>query len=453
MNTFWEDISLFVKQTSQKDSSLFRFAYKLETVDLETLFESLRDTGISLFYYSKPNEDKNFLGIGKIKSQYTEQTISSAAKNNLSSDNSIVSVNFNSGLLDSIPLVLGSEKFPLEKNESLWNDFEGSNWFIPQMLIFVNKKQPYFIFQFFVDNPELSLLESVIEICSKTEKSQNNCSIKKTVSATDLNDWTTAINKALLEISSQCIQKVVLARRIMIALNDSLNFSKALSRLSEKYPECITFAYKENNSIFFGTTPEKLFSIKENKIETEALAGSIARGINPEDDLQKQTLLLENQKEINEHNNVLSFILSNLKDHCEVINYATPPQIKKLSNIQHLQTKISSTLKDGIDVLELLKRLHPTPAVCGLPKKQALELIKELEYFDRGLYSGVIGWYNEKGESEFSVGIRSALLKDNTLTAYAGCGIVEGSNPVLEFQETELKFKPILSLLENEITN
>lgn len=453
MNTFLENISLFIKQKPQKDSSLFRFAYKLETVDLETLFESLRNTGISLFYYSRPNEEKSFLGIGKIKSRYTEQTISSAAKNNLSSDNSIVSVNFNPGLLDCIPLVLGSEKFPLEKNESLWNDFEGSNWFIPQILILLHKKQPYFIFQFFVDNPELSLLESVIERCSKRENSQNNCSIKKTVSATDLNEWTTAINKALFEISSQCIQKIVLARRIKITLNNSFNFSKALSRLSEKYPECIIFAYKENNSIFFGATPEKLFSIKENKIETEALAGSIARGINPEDDLQKQTLLIENQKEINEHNNVLSFILSNLKDHCEVINYVTPPQIKKLSNIQHLQTKISSTLKDGIDVLELLKKLHPTPAVCGLPQKKALELIKELEYFDRGLYSGVIGWYNEKGESEFSVGIRSALLKDNTLIAYAGCGIVEGSNPVLEFQETELKFKPILLLLENEITN
>jgi len=453
LNTFLEDISLFIKQKSKADSSLIRFAYKLETLDLEALFESLRDSEASLFYYSKPNEEKSFLGIGKVKSQHTAQIISSAANGNSSSNNSIVSVNFDPELLNSIPLVLGSEKFPLKKSESLWNDFEDSNWFIPQILILVNKEQPYLVFQFFGNNPELSLLESVIRNCSKNEKSQHNCSIKKIVSATDINEWTTAINKALLEISSQSIQKVVLARRIQLALNDNFNFSKALSTLNKKYPECITFAYKEKSSVFFGATPEKLFSIQKNKMETEALAGSIARGINQEEDFEKQIQLQSNQKDINEHNNVLSFLLSNLVDYCEAFNYDKPPQIKKLSNIQHLQTKISSTLKDGIDVLELLKRLHPTPAVCGLPQKKALELIKELEYFDRGLYSGVIGWYNEKGESEFSVGIRSALLKDNTLSAYAGCGIVEGSNPALEFQETELKFKPILSLLENEITN
>lgn len=453
MNTILKDLNLFIKQKSQEDSSLFRFAYKLENVDLEALFESLRDSENSLFYYSKPYEEKSFLGIGKIKSKHADQTIGSAAKNDASSQNSIVSVNFNLELLNNIPLVLGSEKFPLVKKESLWNDFEDSNWFIPQILILVNEKQPYLIFQFFGNNPELSLLESVIEKCSKTEKSQHNCTIKEVISATDKNGWTRSINKALLEISSRSIQKVVLARRVQIALNDNFNFSNALSTLNENYPECVTFAYKEKNSVFFGATPEKLFSIKKNRIETEALAGSIERGISKEEDFEKQIQLQSNLKDINEHNNVLSFILNNLKDYCEELKYDNPPQIKKLSNIQHLQTKISSTLKDGIDVLVLLKKMHPTPAVCGLPQKKALELIKELEYFDRGLYSGVIGWYNEKGESEFSVGIRSALLKDNTLSAYAGCGIVEGSNPALEFQETELKFKPILSLLENEITN
>lgn len=210
---------------------------------------------------------------------------------------------------------------------------------------------------------------------------------------------------------------------------------------------------KESNSIFFGSSPEKMFSLKDKKLETEALAGSSARGLNIEDDLINESNLLLNPKELCEHKNVFSFLINSLKNFSDEISYSSNPQIKKLSNIQHLQTPITAILKDEIDILELLKVLHPTPAVCGLPQKNALELIKDLEYFDRGLYAGIIGWYNAKKRAEFVVSIRSALLKDNTITAFAGCGIVEGSNPVTEFYETELKLKPILSLLENEIIN
>ncbi len=454
MSTFLEEISLSIKQKQNADSSLIRFAHKLETVNLETLFETLKFSNTPLFYYSKPIEDKSFLGIGRLETPGSSQFINSISKNNSRPNNSIASVNFDSDLFNSLPLVLGSEIFPIEKGENLWNDFEDSNWFIPQILVTVNNENAYLIFQFFGDNPDLSLLELVLEKISNAESVVIQHSIMhKIISSTGISEWRAAIEKALLEISYQNIQKIVLARRIQLALTGNFNFSKALPALKVKYPECITFAYKEKSSIFFGATPERLFSIKKNNIETEALAGSIARGITPDEDFEKQTLLLNNQKDINEHNNVLSFILTNLKDYCEAINYDTQPQVKKLSNIQHLQTKISSTLRNGIDVLELQKKLHPTPAVCGLPQKKALELIKELEYFDRGLYAGVIGWFNERSESEFSVGIRSALLKNNVLTAFAGCGIVDGSNPALEFQETELKFKPILSLLENEITN
>ena len=255
------------------------------------------------------------------------------------------------------------------------------------------------------------------------------------------------------EITKHNIEKIVLARRMQLVLKSNFSISSFLSKLQTKYPECITFAYKENDSIFFGSTPEKLFTLDGNKIETEALAGSIARGANLNEDLVLESNLLNNQKDINEHNNVLSFLLSNLEDFSEKISYNPKPQIKKLQNIQHLQTPIKAMLKEGVDILELLRKLHPTPAVCGLPQKKAWELIEDLEYFDRGLYAGVVGWFNEKRKCEFSVGIRSAILKNNMLTAYAGCGIVEGSDPISEYHETELKFKPILSLLENEIIN
>src|SRR5690606_15629740 len=104
-------------------------------------------------------------------------------------------------------------------------------------------------------------------------------------------------------------------------------------------------------------------------------------------------------------------------------------------------------------MLHVMRSLFPTPAVCGIPKDKSLKLIEETETFDRGLFSGIIGWFNTDGYGEFFVSIRSALVNDKKLYAYAGCGIVDGSDPVEEFEETNLKLNPILSLFNNADKN
>jgi len=124
------------------------------------------------------------------------------------------------------------------------------------------------------------------------------------------------------------------------------------------------------------------------------------------------------------------------------------PIVKKLSNIQHLQTAVKGSLKHGANMFDVVSSLFPTPAVCGIPKDFSLQIIEENEDFDRGLFAGLIGWFNTEGFGDFNVAIRSALIKENKLYIYAGCGIVEGSNPVEEFEETQLKLKPILSLFD-----
>ena len=126
------------------------------------------------------------------------------------------------------------------------------------------------------------------------------------------------------------------------------------------------------------------------------------------------------------------------------------PVIRKLPNIQHLWTIMKARLKDDIKMFDLLMRLHPTPAICGDPWKIAKDFILEMEPHDRGLYSGNIGWFNYNGCGEFAVGIRSAVINESNLFAYAGCGIVEGSEPNSEYEESEIKLKPILSLFVDE---
>ena len=120
--------------------------------------------------------------------------------------------------------------------------------------------------------------------------------------------------------------------------------------------------------------------------------------------------------------------------------------IKKLNNIQHISTSISAKMNSNNTPLNIIKELSPTPAVCGIPKEVSLNLIKKLENYYRGLYSGIIGWFNFNDEGEFAVAIRSALTYGNKLIAFAGSGIVEKSDPDLEYEETELKLKPILSI-------
>ena len=115
--------------------------------------------------------------------------------------------------------------------------------------------------------------------------------------------------------------------------------------------------------------------------------------------------------------------------------------LKKLHNIQHLHTVLNSELVEDTNMFEIIEAIYPTAAICGEPRDKALSLIKKIEDYKRGLYSGLIGYFNLNDEGEFVVGIRSALLHENKLFAYAGCGIVEGSDPEKEFQETELKLK------------
>ncbi len=452
MNKYSLEIQKFNKSNSIPFNGLVRFAFRVKFARLEEIIDSLQEIN-SFFFFSKPVDGYKFLGIGCTENQVSNDFIRFVSQGTIDSK-MLYEANPELMIPEYVPLVLGAEKFPYKKNETLWKDFSESKWFIPQILLYQTPSTSIIIFQYFGNNPPFDLFEQTINLLehssTKTHKINNRIYNSRT---STLNDWEKSVKLALKEIETNAIEKVVLARKITLDIKSEFSLPNALTQLQDKYSDCTTFAYKESNSIFFGSSPEKMFSLKDNKLETEALAGSSARGLNIEDDLINESNLLLNPKELCEHKNVFSFLINSLKNFSDEISYSSNPQIKKLSNIQHLQTPITAILKDEIDILELLKALHPTPAVCGLPQKNALELIKDLEYFDRGLYAGIIGWYNAKKRAEFVVSIRSALLKDNTITAFAGCGIVEGSNPVTEFYETELKLKPILSLLENEIIN
>jgi menaquinone-specific isochorismate synthase len=184
-------------------------------------------------------------------------------------------------------------------------------------------------------------------------------------------------------------------------------------------------------------------------MHTEALAGSAPRGNSASEDATLAQALLHSEKDLREHRLVLESIARRVADLGLKLEHASQPRVLGLANVQHLHLPISASLPAGVHLLDLVARLHPTPAVGGTPREPAVAAIARLEPFNRGLYAGPQGWVDHRGGGEFFVGIRSALVDGRTAMVYAGAGIVAGSSPEKEFAETELKFKALIEALTN----
>jgi isochorismate synthase len=259
-------------------------------------------------------------------------------------------------------------------------------------------------------------------------------------------DWQRRVHKALETIETGELVKVVLSRRKVLHARGSFSLDTALQRLCTHYPECVVFAISSGDTTFIGATPEDLAILEQGKLSVACLASSTARGEDEENDTRLQNQLFLSPKEQAEHNAVTSLVAEEMQELCTESRRDPEARPMKLKNIQHMLTSFTGRLKPGIDILDVVQRLHPTPAVAGVPTRRGLQLINELEG-DRGWYAAPVGWFDHKGEGEFAVGIRSALVDGNSAFLYAGCGIVAGSDPEREYAETELKFEPMLNAL------
>ncbi|KAK6249930.1 hypothetical protein SCA6_003935 [Theobroma cacao] len=254
--------------------------------------------------------------------------------------------------------------------------------------------------------------------------------------------WDLAVKRALQTInrSSSPLIKVVLARSSRVLTATDIDPITWLACLQVEGENAYQFCLQPPNApAFIGNTPEQLFHRKWLSISSEAMAGTRARGGSRTLDLQIEHDLLSSPKDHLEFTIVRESIQNKLESVCDRVVVEPKKTVRKLRRIQHLFAQLAGNLKREDDEFEILSYLHPTPAVCGFPTETARLFISETEMFDRGMYAGPVGWFGG-GESEFAVGIRSALVeKDLGALIYAGTGIVEGSNPSLEWDELELK--------------
>ncbi len=257
-----------------------------------------------------------------------------------------------------------------------------------------------------------------------------------------------AVATAVGLISRGGLEKIVIARAKDVSAAAPFHPLTMLNGLRQRFPDCSAFSVANGRGqSFIGASPERLLRVEGRVALTEALAGSAGRGATASEDAALGAGLLRSDKDLREHRIVLDSILRELGPLGLEASYPARPLLRRLSNVQHLHTPVEATLPEGVRLLDMVARLHPTPAVGGTPRAAAVPAIGELEGFARGLYGGALGWIDSRGAGEFVVGLRSALVDGSRARMYAGAGIVAGSSPEAEFEETELKFSAMQDAL------
>lgn len=251
--------------------------------------------------------------------------------------------------------------------------------------------------------------------------------------------FTRSVESALHSISSGSIEKVVLARDLVLPITSEPDLGPALSRLHERYQDCWT--YKIGN--VFGATPEILLRAKNGKVSARVLAGTAARGTDPDVDVAIADGLSHSLKNKHEHDYAVQSLISELKPFCSSVEYQKEPFSLVLPDLWHLATDVTGELLPGVSLLDVIEKLHPTAAVAGTPRDQAMALIEQLEPFDRGGYAGPVGWLSSNGGGEIAIALRGGVIEKDCIRAIAGSGVVSESIPEAELVETELKFRAV----------
>ena len=261
--------------------------------------------------------------------------------------------------------------------------------------------------------------------------------------------YVAAVRRGLDAIAAGEVSKVVLARDLIGSAPAGADLRRLVRALSSGYPD--TWAFAVDGLI--GASPETLITVEDGIVTARVLAGTAARGADPDADTAASLALATSTKDQDEHQFAVRSVLSSLAAHTSALRASEQPFTLKLPNVWHLATDVEGRLSDAASARDLVAALHPTAAVAGTPTPRARELIRRLEPFDRGRYAGPVGWIDAGGSGEWAIALRCAqfdpgdAVEPIPLTAYAGAGIVAGSDPESELLETRVKFRPIVDAL------
>ena len=264
------------------------------------------------------------------------------------------------------------------------------------------------------------------------------------------------VARALALMQSGPLRKVVLSRSLHLRADAPIDLRQLLRNLAWRNPSGYTFAVDlppdgeraTGVRTLLGASPELLVSRSGLQVLANPLAGSAARSVDPLEDQERARALLASPKDLHEHAVVIDAVAEALRPYCKTLDVPAGPSLINTPTMWHLSSRIVGELADpSISSLTLAAALHPTPAVCGFPTRLAHETIDSIEPFERGYYTGAVGWCDASGDGQWAVTIRCAEADERTLRLFAGAGIVAGSRPESELAETEAKFRTMLQAM------
>ena len=258
--------------------------------------------------------------------------------------------------------------------------------------------------------------------------------------------WKERVAEAIKRVESSQVDKVVLARDLIATSTQAIQTIPILKKLAAEYPATWTFAVDG----LVGATPELLLRLSRGMVTSRVLAGTIPKTGNDEKDLALAASLARSSKDLEEHEYAVRSVADALEPFCSSTNVPESPFVLHLANVMHLATDVTGALietKQRVGAFSLLQSLHPSAAVCGTPRNIAFDIITEVEGMNRGRYAGPVGWIDASGDGELGIALRSGQITDREIRIFAGCGIVAGSNPEKELEESNAKMIAMRSAL------
>ncbi len=450
---------LRTKESCRQDNSkqLVSFSQDIESIDPLIAFDKLAQPNNLNFYWEYKSDQEAFAAFDAVeKIEVTGSNRFTIVENFIKSclNKLVIFKSENNHHNIYLPRFLCA--FSFFHSQQISFPFPAATIFLPRWQITLKGEKCIFTANLFINTN--SDLEKIIEniynfyqkintLLDKSFKLDLDQGILKQKYVNDADTFKTSVKSALKEIYSKKLNKVVLANALDVRSTIAFNTSKSLNNLRELHPNCYVFCVSNGKGEnFIGASPERLISIQNQLLITDALAGSAPRGKTPAEDAAKANNLLSSTKERREHELVMEFIRQKLLE-LGLSPQLEAPRLRQLSNIQHLWTPITAQVPTNINPLQIVAQLHPTPAVAGATTEMACAAIQKYENFPRGLYAAPLGWVDGNGNCEFIVAIRSALINGEFARLYAGAGIVAGSNPDKEFAEIQLKLQALLKAL------
>lgn len=340
-----------------------------------------------------------------------------------------------------------------EKRTALWEKYPPSEFVVPRFTYTIKDGTCYLTTTVLLsEEDETTKINERIKRDKEILTTLNvNIELKNTIkskSEVKPEQWKKSVQEAIDYIQSEKAEKIVMARKLIVELEKDVEITPILKQFLSLQKTSYIFAYERGNHCFIGATPERLVRVNGKKLLSTCLAGTAPRGKTEEEDKALHDELFHDEKNRLEHDHVVQMIHRSIKDYCTFLDIPEKPQVIQLQDLQHLYTPVVGELKPNFSVFDIIQQLHPTPALGGAPTDVALRFIRENETFERGWYGSPVGWLDDRHNGEFAVAIRSGLIQGDKIFLFAGCGVMGDSDVDLEFQETAIKFLPMLTALE-----